>query len=281
MSAAAALKSSPMKQKWGNSGHRAKRSFGQNFLVDESVVRSIVASLSLRPGESIVEIGPGRGALTAELLETGADVTAIEIDRDLHPLLLENFGSRSNFKLIADDILQVDLNELLSNIDASGSVKIIGNLPYNISTPILERVSKARHNFSRAVFMFQREVVERITARPGESERGYFSVVIEAAFESVALFDVPPEAFSPRPKVWSSIVRLTPKPASTADEPRFRRLISMAFAQKRKTLHNNLKSVMPDADSALETVGIDPGRRAETLTLAEWVELYQVVEKKS
>ena len=113
MSAAAALKSSPMKQKWGNSGHRAKRSFGQNFLVDESVVRSIVASLSLRPGESIVEIGPGRGALTAELLETGADVTAIEIDRDLHPLLLENFGSRSNFKPVSYTHLTLPTRDLV------------------------------------------------------------------------------------------------------------------------------------------------------------------------
>ncbi len=261
-----------MKQRIGNFGHRAKRSFGQNFLVDESVVRRIVASLELKNGDTVVEIGPGRGALTGMLLDSGVSVTAVEIDRDLHPLLLAEFGSRPNFRLVADDILQVDLDAMLAAID--GPVKVVGNLPYNISTPILERVSHARGRLERAVFMFQREVVERITALPGNSERGYFTVLIEAAFDCRALFDVPPEAFSPRPKVWSSIATLMPKPPSEADEPKFRRLVSMAFAQKRKTLRNNLRSVVPDAESVFTAAGIDAGRRAETLSLAEWLALF-------
>ena len=261
-----------MKQRIGNFGHRAKRSFGQNFLVDESVVRRIVASLELKNGDTVVEIGPGRGALTGMLLDSGVSVTAVEIDRDLHPLLLAEFGSRPNFRLVADDILQVDLDAMLAAID--GPVKVVGNLPYNISTPILERVSHARGRLERAVFMFQREVVERITALPGNSERGYFTVLIEAAFDCRALFDVPPEAFSPRPKVWSSIATLMPKPPSEADEPKFRRLVSMAFAQKRKTLRNNLRSVVPDAESVFTAAGIDAGRRAETLSLAAWLALF-------
>lgn len=266
-----------MKQNSGNVGHRAKRSFGQNFLVDESIVRRIVASLDLRPDDNVIEIGPGRGALTGVLLESGAEVTAVEIDRDLHPLLLAQFGSAANFRLVADDILQVDLAAMLAPI-GDGPVKIVGNLPYNISTPILERVSHARRHFGNAVFMFQREVVERITAPPGDSDRGYFTVVVEAAFECVSLFDVAPVSFLPRPKVWSSIVRLTPKPATRADEPRFRRLVSMAFAQKRKTLRNNLRSVIPDVEAGFAAAGIDAGRRAETLTLDEWIRLYNAVE---
>lgn len=261
-----------MKKRFGNSGHRAKRSFGQNFLIDGSVVGRIVEALELKAGETVVEIGPGRGALTGMLLDSGVNVTAVEIDRDLHPFLLAEFGSRPNFHLVADDILQVDLDAMLAAID--GPVKVVGNLPYNISTPILERVSHARGRFERAVFMFQREVVERITALPGNSERGYFTVLVEAAFVCRSLFDVPPEAFSPRPKVWSSIAMLIPKPPSAADDPRFRRLVSMAFAQKRKTLRNNLRSAIPDAETAFTAAGIDAGRRAETLTLDEWLALF-------
>ncbi|MBX7054929.1 MAG: 16S rRNA (adenine(1518)-N(6)/adenine(1519)-N(6))-dimethyltransferase RsmA [Pyrinomonadaceae bacterium] len=269
-----------MRHKFGRSGPRAKKAFGQNFLTDDSAVRRIVAAVQAGPGDNVVEIGPGRGALTGMLLETGANVTAIEIDRDLHPLLRAEFGSHPRFRLIADDVLQVDLEALLSGI-GGGPVKIIGNLPYNISTPILESVSIARHHCERAVFMFQREVVERITARGGDSERGYFTVLVEAAFECERLFDVAPESFYPRPKVWSSIARLTPKAASPADEPRFRRLVSMAFAQKRKTLRNNLRSVVPDAEAAFTAAAIDAGRRAETLTLDEWLKLYAAVERAS
>lgn len=261
-----------MKQKSAKFGHRAKRSFGQNFLVDESVVRRIVAALELSPGDNVLEIGPGRGALTGMLLDSGVNVIAVEIDRDLHPVLLAEFGSRPNFRLVADDILQVDLDAMLAAI--GGPVKVVGNLPYNISTPILERVSHARGRLERAVFMFQREVVERITALPGNSERGYFTVLIEAAFDCRGLFDVPPEAFSPRPKVWSSVAMLVPKPPSEADDPRFRRLVSMAFAQKRKTLRNNLRSAIPDAESVFAAAGIDAGRRSETLSLAEWLALF-------
>jgi 16S rRNA (adenine1518-N6/adenine1519-N6)-dimethyltransferase len=252
----------------------AKRSFGQNYLIDHAYIDKVVGALALNEGETVVEIGAGRGALTEALLATGAIVAAIEIDRDLHPVLQARFGVLPNFSLIADDVLQVNIAGLFADNCITPPAKLIGNLPYNISTAILQRVIEARELFSTAVFMFQREVVERITAAPGNSERGFFTVITESAFDAVNLFDVPPAAFSPRPKVWSSVVSLRPKPRSPGDDPKFRRLVSMAFAQKRKTILNNLRSYSPDAVAALDTAGIDPRRRSETLTLEEWFRLY-------
>lgn len=255
----------------------AKRSFGQNYLIDQTYIDKVVGALSLQTGETVVEIGAGRGALTEGLLATGANVVAVEIDRDLHPILNERFAALSNFRLIADDILQVDIARLFAEVSITPPAKLIGNLPYNISTAILQRVIDARELFSTAVFMFQREVVERITALPGNSERGFFTVITESAFNAVNLFNVPPAAFSPRPKVWSSVVSLTPKPRSVGDELKFRRLVSMAFAQKRKTILNNLKQYSPVAEQALTASGIDPRRRSETLTLDEWFTLFAAI----
>jgi 16S rRNA (adenine1518-N6/adenine1519-N6)-dimethyltransferase len=267
--------------KFKNKKPFAKRSFGQNFLVDDAVIGRICGSLALAADDTVFEIGAGRGALTGELVNSAARVIAIEIDRDLHPVLLDRFGGEDRFSLIADDILDIDLATIFDAQNVTPPAKLVGNLPYNISTAILERVIASRHLFSRVVFMFQREVVERITARPGDSERGFYTVLIEAAFESAHLFDVPPSAFIPRPKVWSSVMALTPKPASIADEPGFRKLLSAAFAQKRKTIFNNLKSYMPDALDALTAASIVPERRAETLSLDEWRTLYETIKSRN
>ena len=159
-------------------------------------------------------------------------------------------------------------------------VKLVGNLPYNISTPILQRLMDQRALFSRMVLMFQREVVERITAVPGGKERGFLSVLVENAFDTEYLFDVPPEAFQPVPKVWSAVVRLTPKLSSTPDHSVFRQVVSASFAQKRKTLLNNLKVRYEDAATILETSDIDGRRRAETLTLDEWIRLTNVISSQ-
>ncbi len=257
----------------------AKRSLGQNFLVDETVVGNIVSELQLNVGDTLIEIGPGRGALTEKLVATGAKVIAIEIDRNFVPSLRAQFHFDRNFSVIEADVLNVGITEIVTDSDR-GSVKLVGNLPYNISTAILERAALERNIFSRAVFMFQREVVDRISAKPGMSERGYFTVLVESSFEVTRLFDVAPEAFSPRPKVWSSVVKLSPKPPSAADEPAFRKLVSAAFAQKRKTILNNLKSVVIDAETTLKEAAIDPRRRAETLTLDEWLALYLASQEK-
>ncbi len=289
---------------------RAKKSLGQNFLRDDDVCRRIVDSLGLRKDEIVIEIGPGRGALTGILLENRVRVIAIEFDRDMIAPLRVHFGSHDNFELINNDALSVDFAEavrvnamkyeseppavaggLTLSLEtpaiydpkqqppatAGGSdIKLVANLPYNISTPILRRLIEHRSIFLTIVLMFQREVVERITAKPGNKNRGFLSVMVENAFETEYLFDVPPQAFQPIPKVWSAVVRLTPKMSDIADSRAFRRVVSASFAQKRKTILNNLKPVFENATTILSNSGIDPKRRAETLTLDEWRILTQM-----
>jgi 16S rRNA (adenine1518-N6/adenine1519-N6)-dimethyltransferase len=268
---------------------RAKKRLGQNFLVDESYARRIVASLALRAGETVVEIGPGRGALTAPLLESGARVVAVEFDRELNALLRERFGGREEFRLVEADALNVDL---CSAIEPAREARVVANLPYNISTAILQRLIEQRRCLKEFVLMLQREVVERITARPGESERGYLTVLVEAFCESEALFDVPPEAFRPVPKVWSTVARLRTRESAAAevDEHLFTRLVSACFAQKRKTILNNLRSAPEElrtlvesaggATALLEAASVDPRRRAEALTLEEWAALAKHLQNR-
>ena len=252
----------------------AKRSLGQNFLVDEKYVRKIVAAIRPMSGDVVIEIGPGRGALTRELLNQGAKVLAIELDRALVPELRVDLGGTGRFNVVEADASEADLRELLDRFHpGTPKAKLVANLPYYISTAILQHLSAERHCLSALVLMFQREVVERITAKPGSSERGYLTVLVEAAFAVERLFDVPPEAFRPRPKIWSSVVRLIPKAQSSADDDAFRRLLSSGFSQKRKTIANNLKRSYPEAAAALADAGIDPKRRAETLELSEWLRL--------
>jgi 16S rRNA (adenine1518-N6/adenine1519-N6)-dimethyltransferase len=246
----------------------AKRSLGQNFLVDQNYVKKIVAALDLKDTDTVIEIGPGRGAITELLVESGANVTAVELDRDFVPMLREQFAVNDNFSVVEADAAQVDFQELLPK--SLDSVKLVANLPYYISTPILQHLSSQRHLFERLILMFQKEVVDRITAEPGDSDRGFLTVLVEAAFSVEKLFDVPPAAFRPIPKVTSSVARFKPMASAIKDEKAFRDLASAAFAQKRKTILNNLKADYPHAAQALEASGIDARRRAETLTLPEW-----------
>jgi 16S rRNA (adenine1518-N6/adenine1519-N6)-dimethyltransferase len=261
---------------------KAKKRLGQNFLVDETYARRIVGALGLRAGETVIEIGPGRGALTALLLETGARVVAVELDRELAPVLRERFGGREGFKLVEADALEVDF---CASVEPATSARVVANLPYNISTAILQRLVEQRRCVPEMVLMLQREVVERITAPPGSAERGYLTVLVEAFCRSEALFDVPPGAFRPVPKVWSTVARLRARADETEDfdEGLFLRLAGAGFAQKRKTILNNLRSAPEDLRALFEeaggpasllgAAGIDPRRRAEALTLAEWVTL--------
>ncbi len=259
---------------------RAKKRLGQNFLVDESYARRIVGALGPRAGETVLEIGPGRGALTALLLERGARVVAVELDRELVPLLRERFGARAEFKLVEADALGLDF---CAALEPAAEARVVANLPYNISTAILQRLFEQRRCVPEMVLMLQREVVERITAPPGSAERGYLTVLVEAFCQSEALFDVPPGAFRPVPKVWSTVARLRARgvEAEGFDEKLFLRLAGAGFAQKRKTILNNLRAAPEDlralfegaggAAALLEAAGVDPVRRAEALTHAEWV----------
>jgi 16S rRNA (adenine1518-N6/adenine1519-N6)-dimethyltransferase len=268
---------------------RAKKSLGQNFLVDESYARRIVAALGPRGDETIVEIGPGRGALTSLLVESAGRVVAVEFDRDLAPLLRERFRERANFSLVEADALNLDFCEAIS---PAPTARVVANLPYNISTAILQRLIGQRRCLTEMVLMLQREVVERITASPGAPERGYLSVIIEAYCEAEALFDVPPGAFRPVPKVWSTVARLSVREAEAlagSDEELFWSVVGAGFAQRRKTILNNLRAAphglgalvaqAGGAAAVLEAAGIEAGRRAETLTVAEWVALARAVER--
>ncbi len=266
----------------------AKKRLGQNFLTDESVAERIVRALGPRPDETVVEIGAGRGALTGRLIERVGRLVAIEFDRELIPLLEGRFGGRENFELIKADALSVDFCEA---IKPAVRARVVANLPYNISTAILQKLIRARRCLTDFVLMLQREVVERITAEAGSSERGYLSVLVEAYCETERLFDVAPGAFRPVPKVVSTVVRVRVKAASPVDgidEELFLRLVGYGFAQRRKTIQNNLRAA-PDefrqqidaaggAEAILSTAQIEQRRRAETLTLDEWVRLSQAIE---
>jgi 16S rRNA (adenine1518-N6/adenine1519-N6)-dimethyltransferase len=256
----------------------AKRSLGQNFLIDTACVNRIVAAVDAKAGDTIIEIGPGRGALTERLVESEARVIAVEIDRDLVPELRARFTDRPNFEVIEADFLEVDVFERLAAEDPN-KVKVVGNLPYYISTPIIQKLIDRRARLASAVLMLQKEVVDRLTAKPGNSERGFITVLSENAFEIAKLFEVPPASFRPAPKVHSAVARMTPRPQTIADSPEFRKLISRAFAQKRKTILNNLKDTFANAAELLANAEIDSGRRAETLTLSEWSSLLDEIDQ--
>jgi 16S rRNA (adenine1518-N6/adenine1519-N6)-dimethyltransferase len=260
----------------------ARRSLGQNFLHDNGIIRRIIDALEISANDTVVEIGPGRGALTKGLVESGANVSVVELDRELVPLLQEKFLSSSRFRAIEGDFLETKLEEILARPDIENGadlVKVVGNLPYYISTAILQKLIVERGMFSTAVVMLQKEVAERITALPENSERGFLTVLVEIAFEAERLFDVPPGAFRPVPKIWSSIVRLVPKPGSAVDDPAFIELVSRSFRQKRKTILNNLKHHHQAADEILRTAGIDSHRRAETISAEEWLRLFKITKE--
>src|SRR5688572_29187479 len=193
---------------------KPKKSLGQNFLVDQNYIERIIAAVGPTANDLVFEIGPGRGALTERIISSGAHVVAIELDNNLIGPLTERFKGQTNFQLVHQDALTADFAELLSSnrpgIASAGSVKLVANLPYYISTAILERLAAQRGVFDALVLMFQREVVERIAAPPGSSDRGFLTVLTESAFEIQRLFDVPPTAFRPAPKVTSAVVRLKP-----------------------------------------------------------------------
>ena len=250
---------------------RAKKSLGQNFLTDASVIDRIISAVGPEGTDYVIEIGPGLGALTEGLVDRVEKLVAIELDRELTKLLRQRFGTKLNFTIMEANALEVDLSALASTAEVK--FKLVANLPYYISTAILQHLSVHRSAFTSLVLMFQREVVERIIAPPGDSDRGYLTVLTESAFTAERLFDVPPDAFSPRPKIWSSVVRLVPKPADDLDHQVFEHLVSRSFAEKRKTIYNNLKDHFAEAGEILDLALIDRRRRAETLTIDEWFRL--------
>jgi 16S rRNA (adenine1518-N6/adenine1519-N6)-dimethyltransferase len=261
---------------------------GQHFLRDQRTIHRIIDALAPQSDETIIEIGPGTGVLTSALVERAGRVVAIEFDNKLKPLLQERFAGRENFKLVMADALTVNL---CAEILPARSARLVANLPYNISTAILQKLIAQRACLDEMVLMLQREVVERVLAPPGTSDRGYISVFVEAYCEAEKLFDVAPGAFRPPPKVWSSVMRLKFRPrinAESMNEALLWEIVSAGFAQKRKTILNNLRHASGRLQDALKRNGgasivlckanVELQRRAETLTLEEWGKIVQAVD---
>ncbi|TAH45811.1 MAG: 16S rRNA (adenine(1518)-N(6)/adenine(1519)-N(6))-dimethyltransferase RsmA [Betaproteobacteria bacterium] len=249
-------------------GHRARKRFGQNFLSDPNIIRRIIDAIRPQAGEPMVEIGPGLGAMTAPLVERLGHLHVVEIDRDLIARLRETW-TPVQLTIHEGDALKFDFGSLCG---PERKLRIVGNLPYNISTPILFHLADFAEAVKDMTFMLQKEVVMRMVAEPGTEEYGRLSVMLQYRFRMGRLFDVPPGAFRPAPKVMSSIVRLMPLPADqlgAVDEALLGRIVSAAFGQRRKTLKNTLREFMTDADFA--AVGIDPGLRGERLAVSDFV----------
>jgi 16S rRNA (adenine1518-N6/adenine1519-N6)-dimethyltransferase len=249
-------------------GHRPRKRFGQNFLQDRYIIDSILRSFNPQPDEHVVEIGPGLGALTTPLLKWLNSLTAVEIDNDLHELLQDLPNAADRLRLITADALMVDYGELGENL------RIIGNLPYNISTPLILHLLTFRSHIQDMHFMLQKEVVDRLAAQPGTKAFGRLTVMVQYACEVEHLFNVPPEAFFPKPKVDSAIVRLTPYTSSPYSEVVTRDLeylVAMSFGMRRKTLANNLKPIFTAAE--LIALDIDPGLRPEQINIHQYVKL--------
>lgn len=255
--------------------HTARKRFGQNFLHDAGVISRIIAAIAPRRGEHLVEIGPGQGALTFPLLERAGAVTAIELDRDLAAWLRTQAPGHGELSLIEADALTVDFGVLQPQ-----PLRLIGNLPYNISTPLLFHALEHAGAIADMHFMLQREVVERMAAAPGGKTFGRLSVMLQARCSVESLLRVPGGAFRPAPKVESAVVRLVPLPASSIagiDFAALERVVRAGFAQRRKTLHNALSGLVDDAQ--LRGLGIDPIARAETLPVAAWLALAREVAR--
>lgn len=248
---------------------KAKKSLGQNFLQDEGVINNIVKIIHPQAGEKIIEIGPGQGAITRYLQASGADLQLIELDTDLIPLLQEKFGQYDNVKLHHLDALKLKL--------VNGPYKVVGNLPYNISSPLLINMLYQSSQIKQMVFMLQKEVVKRICASPGEKLFGRLSVMLQHRFDCSSHLDIPPEAFIPKPKVDSQIVQLITKENPTqVPLPTLEKLVKQAFAMRRKTIRNNLKNFV--SMDQLAVVGIDPAQRAETITISQFEQLALLVQ---
>lgn len=261
----------------GDFQHRARKRFGQNFLQDEGIIRRIVAAVPPENNDTLLEIGPGQGALTAPLLDSREAVTAVEVDRDLAAHLRLRFSHHPGFQLINDDILRTNIDTLADG----GSLTVVGNLPYNISTPLIFHLLERGSRIRRMVFMLQMEVVDRMCAAPGQEGYGRLSVMVQYYCQVEKLFLVPPTAFRPVPKVWSAVVSLEPHtslPVTALDPELFATVVRDAFNQRRKTLRNSLKHLI-DGET-LQHLGIDDKLRPEALSTGDYVSISNALARQ-
>ena len=258
------------------------KSLGQNFLVDDSVPRDIVLGAEVDENDLVIEIGPGVGTLTVQLLNKAKKVVAIELDSDLIPILTEEIGSNPKFTLIHNDALKVDFNEIIGE---EKSVKLVANLPYYVTTPIIVKLLKENYNFKSLTIMIQKEVAERMNAEPGNKDYGALSLLVQYYCNTSIVRKVPPQCFIPRPKVDSIVIRLDrlqePK-VKVENEKLFFDIIRSSFNMRRKTLWNGVKNIglsKENLELAFEEAGVDPKRRGETLTIEEFAMLSDKIDK--
>ncbi|MCB1722673.1 MAG: 16S rRNA (adenine(1518)-N(6)/adenine(1519)-N(6))-dimethyltransferase RsmA [Gammaproteobacteria bacterium] len=258
--------------------HRPRKRFGQNFLHDQSVIERILVHVDPQPGQHLVEIGPGQGALTRGLLQRAGELDAIELDRDLLEPLRHKCAPLGTLRLHSADALTFDFRSLA---DDGRPLRLVGNLPYNISTPLLFHLLEHADVIDDMHFMLQKEVVDRMAATPGTKAYGRLSVMLQLMCEVTPLFDIGPASFDPPPKVVSSVVRLRPLAhirLDSAEIAAFGAFVARAFAHRRKTLRNNLKELV-DADR-ISALGIDPGCRSETLSIDDLIRLHQAAGRQ-
>ena len=252
----------------------AKKRFGQNFLHDRNMIDKIVRSIAPKESDVVVEIGPGRGAISFPLLASGCRLEAVEIDKDLIPELLETCPAPDRFQLHHADALTFDFSTI------GASFRLVGNLPYNISTPLLFHLMDFTSHISDIHVMLQREVVDRIVAKPNNKTYGRLSVMLQYYCDVERLFLIPPGVFDPVPKIDSALLRLIPKmnrPLKLEQEKNLEEIVKLAFGQRRKTLRNNLKTML--SDEQWKTSTIDPQQRAENLSVENFVTLTKEIEK--
>ncbi len=259
--------------------HKARKRFGQNFLQDPNIINELLAHLQISEDEHWVEIGPGLGALTQPLLEQNIQLDVIELDWDLVEHLRQQFKPYQNLTIHSADALTFDFAALPINHEP---LRIIGNLPYNISTPLIFHLLDASEYIEDMHFMLQKEVVDRICAEPGSKKYGRLSVMTQYFCETEYLFDVPPESFDPIPKVMSAILRLKPfkqPPVQVDDLDNLKTIVTQAFSQRRKTIRNSLKKQL--TEEQIKAAGVNPDLRAEAITLEEFAHLSNFLATES
>lgn len=260
-------------------GHQARKRFGQNFLTDQAIIQQIIASIGPKPGQCLVEIGPGLGALTEHLLDRAGALHAVELDRDLVPILRTQFFNYPGLQLHEADALKFDYAQLYDQAN-SRPLRIVGNLPYNISTPLIFHLLSYHAIISDMHFMLQKEVVQRLAASPNDKNYGRLSIMMQYYCQVESLFNVPAQAFRPAPKVESAIVRLIPYsqlPQKVDNITLFEQVLKTAFSQRRKTLRNNLKPLMTDQE--LADLDIDPNARPEQLEMSAFIRITDYLNK--
>lgn len=248
-----------------------RKSLGQNFLQDQNIIRKIVESVAIKKSDTVIEIGPGRGALTEHILQKTDDCHVIEFDRELVAFWQQHADTCTNLTVHDCDILKFDLSQILDS--TKDKVKVVGNLPYNISSPVLFHLMQYSKSLESQTVMLQKEVVDRMAAQPGNKIYGRLSVMLQQRYHIDNLFTVPPTAFFPPPKIDSAIAQLTllENPVDVISDAQFEKLVKQAFSQRRKTLRNTLNGLL--TAEQIESLGVNPSARAETLSIADFVEL--------